>query len=288
MAWRCVYTLDAARRPLSGSAADLAAAVGRAADLRIYTEFRHDEHIEPGSPCRELVREVSDFRVTYLVERAWTAGIMSLRQPVALPDGFGPRPSMSFFLYNQDGTQAVARPHLDGLGTQTWPTFADMPRFHLDGYHDPETAAPSYNFVYDFDTYGFHVCDDWREVLHHSDTGEVISGSIDALAGAFARGYDVKVGIDGLCLDLGGGAEHMVFVQTGPGYYYTDRKLFIAETHPVVRARPAVPMRYGSRAWDFGWLIVRTDGKVARLLVDPYTLRFVRSEARHPVRWFVK
>src|SRR4051812_702256 len=106
-------TLDGDRSIRAGSPAALADAIRRAADLRIATEFRHNEHIDTSSGSRELIREVAEFRVTYLIEDRWSAGIMTLRQPVDLPDGFGPRPSMSFFLYNQDGQQAIARPFLD-------------------------------------------------------------------------------------------------------------------------------------------------------------------------------
>src|SRR5690349_18965069 len=97
-AWKCVYTLDSERRRVSGSEQELASAIRRGADLRIYTEFRHNEHIDTSSSNPELIREVADFRVTYLVEDRWTAGIINLRQPISLPDGFGPRPSMSFFM----------------------------------------------------------------------------------------------------------------------------------------------------------------------------------------------
>src|SRR4051812_35216018 len=92
-AWRCVYNLNRERQPVSGSAHELVAAIRRGADLRIYTEFRHNEHIDMSSANRELIREVADFRVTYLLENRWVAGIISLRQPISLPDGFGPRPS---------------------------------------------------------------------------------------------------------------------------------------------------------------------------------------------------
>jgi hypothetical protein len=94
--------LNADRSVRSGSFAALADAIRRAADLRIATEFRHNEHIDTDSASAELVREVAEFRVTYLLDDHWSAGIMTLRQPVSLSDGFGPRPSMSFFLYNQD------------------------------------------------------------------------------------------------------------------------------------------------------------------------------------------
>ena len=164
--WRTVLELDEKRAVIGGSERALREAVGRGADLRIYTEFYYHEHIRPGSANRELMKEVSDFRTTYLVDGRWAAGIMTLRMPIDPPAGFGPRPSMSLFLYNQDGSQAIARPFLDG--------------------------------------------------------------------------------------------------------------------------RPAVPLRYGSRGWDFGWLLVRTDGFVARWLCDPYTLRFAQSEAHCALRWFVR
>ena len=99
---------------VSGSTDALAAAIRRGADLRIYTEFRHSEHIDTKSTNRELIKEVADFRITYLLEDRWVAGVINLRQPIELPNGFGPRPSMSFFLYNQNADQAIARPYLDG------------------------------------------------------------------------------------------------------------------------------------------------------------------------------
>ena len=97
-AWHEALTLDAERRITSGSPDRLADAVRAGADLRILTEFRHDEHIDVDSDCSDLVREAAEFAVTHLVDDRWCAGIMSLLQPVDLSEGFGPRPSMSYFL----------------------------------------------------------------------------------------------------------------------------------------------------------------------------------------------
>ena len=291
--WRCVLELDAARNLSGGGEKALAEAVGAGQDLRIYTEFRHNEHIDVTSDSDELVQEVAEFRVTYLVDGRWAAGIMSLRQPVELPTGFGPRPSMSFFLYNQDGGQAIARPHLDGEIARGGPGPSEpqspggMPKYHAQDSWDTGTNAPSYNFVYDFDRFRFNVSDRWRQVLAHDDAGLVTGGSVTDLADAFARGSAVKVGIEGVCADLGGGMRHELFVETHSCYYYTDRRLFIAGTQPVVRVRPAVPMRYGSGNWDFGWLVVRTDGAVAFRRCDPYSLGFEDRELRCGMRWFV-
>jgi hypothetical protein len=294
--WRCVQVLDQARRLVSGNPLDLATAIGRGADLRVYTEFRHCEHIDTTSKDSQLIQEAADFRVTYLMERRFASGIINLRQPVELPVGFGARPSMSFFLYNQDGTQAIARPYLDGRPATAAPgpspvdDHSQMPKYHqFDGW-DAGTNAPSSNFAYAFETMKFWVCDNWEEVLCHAADGEVQSGSLEQLRSAFAQGREVKVGIRGLCADIPGATdlEHEVFVQCGSCYYYTESRFFIAAAHPLVRVRPAVPLRYSSKGWDFGWLMPRSDGHVARWLLDPYTLKFHRSQRRHAIRWFVR
>jgi hypothetical protein len=296
--WQCVLVLDRERKPVSGSPEALSAAIRRGADLRINTEFRHNEHIDTKSSNPELIQEVADFRVTYLLEDRWVAGMINLRMPIALPTGFGDRPSMSFFMYNQDGRQAIARPHLDGKkptgepGPSPLDDHSDMPKYHQLDSWDGDTNAPSSNFIYDFETFRFWVCDDWQEVFSHKADGKVLGGSIDALGREFALGREVKVGITGLCADMAenpaSATSHEVFVQCGSCYYYTVRKQFMAASQPVVRVKPAIPLLYRSKGWDFGWLMPRSDGHVARWLVNPYTLKFAQSEGRYAIRWFVR
>ena len=296
--WRCALELDARRNAVGGSAADLANAIRRAADLRIYTEFLHNEHIDVDSLSNERIREVAEFGVTYCVDRTWVAGIMSLRQPIELPVGFGPRSSMSFFMYNQDGTQAIARPYLDGgpveatLGLAPSQPPAKMPKYQVLESWDAGTNAPSQNFVYEFDRFRYCVNDSWREVLHHSPNGEVVSGSMDELVDAFSSGCAIKLGISRLCADLcadpDSAPDHEVFVQGGSAYYYSEQKLFIIGSHPLVRVRPSVPLRYSSRNWDFGWLMLRSDGRVVYRRCDPYSLKFSDHVSQHAIRWFVR
>ena len=296
--WTCALALDAGRRPIEGREEALVDAIRRGADLRIQTEFRHNEHVDATSDNTEIIREVSDFRLTYLLEDRWVAGVMTLRQPIHPPDGFGPRPSMSFFMYNQNGLQAIARPYLDGVPAAGMPgpsqtdNHVEMPKYHEHDAWDADTNAPSSNFVYDFETYRFWVLDEWEEVLSHAADGTVTSGSFDALVDAFSRGRDIKVGIRNLCSDLSGAGgdamTHEVFIQTGPGYYQTETRLFCAGSYPLVRVTPAIPMRYGSKGWDFGWVLLRTDGVVSSLIYGPYTLQTRRRETRHAIRWFVR
>lgn len=295
--WRPALTLDSNRQCIGGSNEELIAAIRRGADLRIYTEFYYDEHIDTSSESHELVKEVSEFRLTYLLDERWIAGLMTLRMPVLPPTGFGPRPSMSFFLYNQDGTQAIARPHLDGeprtgpRGSSPVPE-TTMPKYRQLDLWDAETNAPSQNFIYNFETYRFHVRDDWQEVLSHDAQGHVHSGSFETLTQAFTDGATIKLAVRGLATDVcdapTSAPEHEVFVETGSGYLQTEREIFSAGTHPVVRVRPAIPLRYTSEAWDFGWLMARTDGLVERWLVDPYTLKFEKSQTRHAMRWLAR
>jgi hypothetical protein len=296
--WQCALELDSQRNPISGSTAELAQAIGRAADLRIYTEFLHNEHIEVSSSNAERIREVAEFGVTYRIDHHWAAGIMSLRQPIELPVGFGPRASMSFFLYNQDGTQAIARPFLDGtpaeMSLRPAPVCVpeNMPKYHAFDNWDHDTNAPSHNFVYDFDCFRFCVNDSWREVLHHSAAGQVLSGSLAELVEAFSSGCAIKLSIENLCADLAGESNpamhHEVFVQGGSSYYYTEQKLFIIGSHPLVRVHPNVPLRYASGNWDFGWLMIRSDGHIVYRRCDPYSLQFSDRVTQNAARWFVR
>jgi hypothetical protein len=296
--WKLMVELDESRQVKTGSHEALVAAVNRGADVRVCTKFRHNEHVDPSSSDGDMIQETMDFRLTYLMDKRWVSMVQTLRQPIGLPDGFGPRASMSFFLYNMNGQQAIARPHLDGppvtgpRGASPPNDHSAMPRYHEQDHFDAQSNAPSSNFIYDFYTYRFMASDTWHEVLHHDADGKVISGSAEALAEASWSGCELKVGIQGLASDLAAqGAEpvrHEAFIHVGSTYFYTDRKRMCAGTNPLVRIRPAIPMRYVSGGWDFGWLMVRSDGHCAQLLFDPYTLISSRKAGRHEMRWFYR
>jgi len=296
--WRCALELNAARKPIAGSKKILTEAIRRGADLRILTEFIHGEHIDPTSSITEIIREVSEFAVTYLLKDSWVAGMMSLRQPISLPNGFGGVSSMSFFMYNQNGQQAIARPYLDGvprkgtMGNASFEQPQNMPKYHIINKWDEDTNAPSSNFIYDFEVFRYVVNDSWQEVLSHNASGNIRSGSLKDLTNAFSEGCDVKIGISGLCNDLADTSSEVVdnelFVKTGWTYYYTDQKLFMVGSHPVIRCKPGIPLQYESRGWDFGWLMVRSDGHVVYRRCNPYSLKFSDVKYRLPVRWFVR
>ena len=66
--WTCVLEYDSEKNIVGGSTGALGDAVRRAADLSINTEFRHSEHIDPSSDNPELIREVAQRGVTYLLD----------------------------------------------------------------------------------------------------------------------------------------------------------------------------------------------------------------------------
>ena len=56
MSWECVLEYDDAKRVTAGSQESLTKAIRRAAELSIYTEFHHGEHIDSESNDNQLVR----------------------------------------------------------------------------------------------------------------------------------------------------------------------------------------------------------------------------------------
>jgi hypothetical protein len=116
----------------------------------------------------------------------------------------------------------------------------------------------------------------------------VLRGSVDAIEDAQIHGRELKVGIRGLCAELGEGPDHEVFSLAGSGFFHTRMRVYDTLTHPLVRVAPAVPVVYRSGAWDVAWVHVRTDGEAVVRRLDPYTRRFEDRPARFGLRFFAR
>lgn len=291
--FRPVLTLNSQREIVSGNVTELRRAISNGADLRIFTSFRHNEHIDTSSDNPEWINEVSDFRVTWLIDGRWVAGIMNLRMPVTPPVDFGARPSWSFFMYNEDGTQAIARPFLDGTpgspSTGRSPDVApeNMPKYHVISTFDTGTNAPSQNFVYDFGEFRYYVRDCWHEVYAHDGDGRTISGSFDELIRAFNNGAEFKAAISGFDQEPGEPVGEL-FTPLGSGYHNTESGIFSITSQPVVMVKPAIPMRYAAGNWSFGNLLLRTDGEVVYWRCDPYNMKYEKVRRRCTIRYFFR
>jgi len=301
--WQCVLELDSSESVTSGSEKQLCAAVRNGADLRVYTEFNFEEHIAPdmgmldNHECDGLIREVIDFRQTILVDNRHVAGVTTTRQPMNPILGFnGVDPRMSLFMYNMTGHQSCATLSLAALdpttdqvtSSEVIPTPTHMPKMSETHAFDVGSRCPSRNFIYHMEVYKFWVQDNWTEVFTHDEQGEVVSGSWDNLADAQINGREIKVAVAGLCSELGDGPLTEIISPLGSGFTHTTKRIYEAQTHPVVRTAPSIPMSYNSRGWDVTWLIMRTDGSASVRTLDPYTMRFRDWTGRFPCRWFVR
>jgi hypothetical protein len=301
--WRTVLELAPDRSVRTGSKDELADAIRRGADLRIYTEFLYEEHIRPGGgdPTLDgLIREVIDFRETLLVDDRQVAGVTTLRQPLEPPHGFnGREPKMSFFLYTMDGDQALANLDLGDMAETARPgervvipTPDDMPKMGAQEFFDPGTTGPSRNFVYDMEAFRFIVRDEWTEILAHDADGGVTGGSFAALEAAQVAGREIKVGIRDLGADLASAEvaswPHETFTLVGSGFVHVRAGLYVALTHPLVRLAPGVPVRYRSGNWDVAWVFLRTDGQAQVRRIEPYTRSWEDRPARFACRWFAR
>ena len=98
---------------------------------------------------------------------------------------------MSFFLYNQDGHQAIARPFLDDRPAMGKPGVSPLddhsatPKYHELENFDARTDAPSSNFIYDFEYFRYMTRSNWTEVFAHDSKGDVTFGQLDDLVDAF-------------------------------------------------------------------------------------------------------
>lgn len=293
--YKSLLELDSSLKTTAGGADALNAALMRGGDLKIETLFRHDEHMDVNSPIKDMVREVSEFPAAMVVDGRWSAGFMTVRQPAEVPYGFGPRASLSLFMYNQDGTQAIARPYLDGgpvtgtLGQCEPYSYGAHDKMRYISCFDRDTNAPSDNFVYAFESFRYFVCDRYRPLCSTSPEGDLLSGDREALWEAVRTGADIKIGISGVCADIDGAKpyDHTIYIRAGFLYHYMDSGVLVAETHPFVRVATDIPLRYATGNWDYCWAIVRTDGLCSLMRMDPHTLKFTElKDRRYALSWF--
>ena len=290
MRFENVLELDSQRKIVSGSPERLNQCIAAGADIRIRTDFIHNEHIDPSSDDHQVVAETSTFPETVLIDGRWSACFMTLRQPIALPDGFGDPNSLSLFLYNQDGQQAMARLVLDQTGRQTtlWDDGTDFPKMHTLSVQDIGTAGISKNFIYDFERFRFFAWNLYEELYAHSEEGAPVRGTVTDLEAAYGSGRPIKLAVSGLSRVLWGetGHDDEIFLQGSSAYDYTADPLMISNSVPFVSVPADIPLVYRERGYRYCWLVARSDGKGTIRSYNPFDGRWITQQARLPIRWF--
>jgi hypothetical protein len=288
-----VLSLNSKREIIYGSTSRLNEKIISGADLRICTGFLHNEHIDISSCDDQLINETSTFAQTVMIDERWSAYFMTLRQPVALREGFGSPNALSLFLYNQDGQQAMARLVMDGSIDKTHTRGSEeagMKKSHTQCVNDEGTPGVSRNFVYDFEFFDFYADDRYEELYSNDEKGICLSGSIDQLEEAYRTGRGIKISFTGLLSSMWENTDHRdeVFIHCGSSYYYTKDKLMITNTLPFISLPVSIPLLYRSRSFRYCWMVARTDGHVQVRSFDPFKNDWETVTYKLPVRWFAK
>jgi hypothetical protein len=286
-----VLVLDSERNIISGSVELLNSKIASGGDLRISTGFLHNEHIDPKSDDDQLIVETSAFQQTLLIDGKWSAYFMTLRQPVALREGFGTSNALSLFLYNQNGQQALARLILDGMideSVQNDKEDQGFTKMNTIDVLDTNTLGISKNFIYDFEFYNFFVNDSFKEIYANHHDGICTYGDINHLADSYGCGKGIKIAVKGLSTVLWGdtGHEDEIYIHCGSSYYYTRDQLMITNTLPFISVPAHIPLTYKSQSFCYCWIVARSDGKVQVRSYNPFERNWQTRTANLSIRWF--
>ena len=288
---RPVGRRPARRRPSS-------TAIGRGADLRIYTEFLYEEHILPGGgddrsgrpdPRGHRLPRDDPRRRTRTWPRSRPCASRWSRRTASTAPTRRCRSSCTRWTASRRWPTSCSatrrRPSCRPGERTVEPTPADMPKMGDQEFFDVGTTGPSRNFVYDMETYRFIVRDEWQEVLAHDADGRVTAGSFAALEEAQIAGREIKVGIR----DLGrrprdGGDRRVAHEVVHARRVRLPPRPGRAVRHAHPSPRPdragAIPLRYRSGNWDVAWVFLRTDGQAHVRRIDPYTRAVGRTARR--------
>ena len=117
-------------------------------------------------------------------------------------------------------------------------------------------------------------------------------GSWKDMKEAVNDGCIIKAGIKNLWSSLTPDGEespeHEVFIECTTDFSHVDEKFFGSLTQPTFLLQPCVPLIFTGGNYSAGWLVVRSDGKVLRQILNPSCMQWERTWERCAVRWFAR
>ena len=232
-----------------GSVPELAAAVRRGADLRLYmTTDRYEETIY--------------FQQTYAGEGDAFAGLMSHHHGYGHHGQEIEQPISSIFKYDASGTYS----HVKWM----WGDVA------LD-----ESQS------YPYGIYRWFSYDRWRLVYEHDADGNRLYGNLEELKEAVRQGRSIQVGIRqlfGLAEDRTAGPSHISFVTTmQPLVQDGDVQ---SNCDLVVVGAPEWPFTWKTGV-HVAFMRPSTSGEMLCFLAEPGRLPFTRMIRRRAMQWMV-
>ena len=232
-----------------GSAAAVAEAVRRGADLRLYM-------------TTDTYEETLYFQQTYAGEAEAFAGLMTHHHSYVHHGKDIEQPYVSLFKYDVSG----AFSHVKWM---------------------PDSTVLDESKAYPYGVYRWYVCDRWRLVYEHDSRGAAVSGDIDELKELVRQGRTIKVGIRqffGMADDCKAGPEHTCFVTTmqpliQKGHVHSNCDL-------VLVGAPRWPFTWKD-GLHVGVIKPSTSGEILCFLVEPGKLPFRRTVLRRQMQWMV-
>ena len=232
-----------------GSAAALADAVRRAADLRLYmTTATYEETLY--------------FQQTYAGSSEAFAGIMSHHHSYTHRGELAEQPYVSFFKYDTSGMFS-----------------------HLKWFLNHETLDESSTYPYGI--YRWFTCDRWRLVYEHDAEGEAKTGGLEELKEHVRQGRSIKVGIRqlfGMAQDTVSGPEHISFVTTMQPTIQDGHVRSNCDF--VLTGAPRWPFTW-REGLHVAMMQPSSSGEVVCFLVEPGQLPFTRILSRRGMQWWI-
>jgi hypothetical protein len=236
----------------AGSAADVADAVRRGADLRVYM-------------TTDVYEESMTFQQTYAGAGDAFAGMVSHHNSFEHLGDDVDQPYICLFKYDASGVHSAVK----------WMLGDTV----INESGNPHTMV--------YGVYRWYVCDRWRLVYEHDAEGNRIAGDLDELKELVRQGKSIKAGVrqlSGLAEDDAGGPEHISFL--------TTMLAFIWDGQVVLNCDPALvgPASW-PHTWSDGlhYAILRpsTAGQFDCFLAEPGKLPFERVTRRRGMQWLV-
>ena len=234
---------------VSGDVSELAAAVRRGADLRLYL-------------TTEQYEETLYFQQTYAGEGDAFAGIMSHHHSYVHHGQDVEQPYISIFKYDVSGA------------------FCQVKWMWADAAVDESQAYP-------YGVYRWFVCDRWRTVYEHDAAGNRVHGSLDELKDHVRQGHSIQVGIRqlfGLAEDRTDGPSHISFVTTMQPVISDGHVQSNCDLGVVGAAKWPCTWRDGLHV---AVMLPSTSGEILCFLAEPGKLPFKRVMRHRAMQWMV-
>jgi len=234
---------------VTGSALNVAQALRRGADLRLYM-------------TTDIYEETLYFQQTYAGEDDAFAGLMSHHHSYTHRGSIAEQPYVSFFKYDTSGTYS-----------------------HIKWMLGNRTLDEGKTFPYG--VYRWFVCDRWRVAYAHDADGRKTVGDLDELKEHVRTGRSLRVGIKqlfGLATGNVDGPAHASFLTTMQPIIQDGHVLSNCDF--VLVGAPVWPFSWHD-GLHLSMMRPSTSGEIACYLARPGELPFESSVPRRAMEWLV-